>query len=138
MRLRIAVLLGVVFTLAVMGTAMASPVSAATGMAYGTCYISTVKPLATVNDPVYAPNKVVKGRASISCGQTTLIAYRMYTYDSVWGWTWIAEVVRTIKGGSVIHPLGPAVPYSDYHGYKSKITFSGYTLISQEYKGFEL
>ena len=135
MRLRIATLLGVVFALAVIGTATATPASAASSMLYGTCNITAVQPWIVDNVSYIA------GAATISCGSTTTIPYTVYlgvgdTFDrgyikdsrtkTVTGGTSVTVRTDSVDQSKVMY----ATPGADY---ASRITFMGYTLTSNLY-----
>lgn len=120
MRLRIAMLLGVVFTLAVIVTATSTPASAAQQQ-YGPCVITTLHPQITDS------SQAVMGAVKISCGPGGSVAYRVYTCTGTLNYCDLGNS-GTIVGPSTQTFYGRHDYANPGAAYGSRAIFQGYDL----------
>jgi hypothetical protein len=122
MRLRIAILLVVMFALAGISAATAS---AASSVAYGTCYI-------TANAPAVSGSNVV-GQARISCGSTMTLTYDVCTNRTRTDRN-CHKYTTTVNGGTAVIRDGAPLVGQNNVEYFTEVLFYGYDLLSDVYR----
>lgn len=133
MRIRILALLLVVLGFSLVQIATAAPASAASSMAWGTCYITAQSPIVW-----YVPqisDDGVFGQARISCGTTTTFHYKVDVGSAAAGWAEFYYRDITVPAGQAVYVFSPGFMYylDSWQPYRSRITFYGNVLVSDWY-----
>ena len=127
MRLRIALLMGTVFSLAVVGAATAGSASAASWFTYGysTCTFYTETPVVTFG---YGGITNVQAQARVTCGNSLVMSYQVCTGSTAnpsYSERCVPYTVP-IAGGSSIRRLGGEQTAVNNALYYSRVKAYGY------------